>query len=170
LTGGPLGHPTCRVAYGLWFDRLDPLKSGTFNHDAFIADAETQFKTMDLDHDGYITAAELTKYRAGFDFDPSLGFALERKSSDDDSSNRFAKKRDPNAPDWAVSSWTPDSADPVMSADRSLKFRVSHEDYMVQAEDIFRKLDTKHDGQIPKERILAVCPKDPLDEEHHSWF
>jgi Ca2+-binding EF-hand superfamily protein len=133
-----------------------------------MADADVQFKAMDLDHDGFITASELTKYRAQFDFDPSLGFALERENRSG-SQVKTANEHDAKAPDWARSRWTPDSSDPVMSADRSLKFKVSHDDFIAQAAETFAKLDAKHDGLIPKERLLDVCPSD-APPESHSWF
>jgi len=63
ITGGPLGQRPCAEAMGDWFDRLDSQHRDAISREAFLADARAQFAKMDLDHDGWITPAELSIYR-----------------------------------------------------------------------------------------------------------
>ena len=60
ITGGPLGQRPCAEAMGDWFDRQH---SAALSRESFLADARAQFAKMDLDHDGWITPAELSIYR-----------------------------------------------------------------------------------------------------------
>src|SRR5208283_1509137 len=50
-------------------------------------------------------------------------------------------------------------ADPVMSADKTLSFKVTLEDFIAQANDIFNGLDHNHDGRVTREAVLGTCPK-----------
>jgi Ca2+-binding EF-hand superfamily protein len=52
-----------------------------------------------------------------------------------------------------------DVVDPVMSADKSLSFKVSHEDFIAQAHEVFGELDKNHDGTISRDEVVASCPK-----------
>jgi hypothetical protein len=167
LSGGPLGQPSCEQAYGSWFDRLDTTKVNRISHDAFIADAHIQFERMDINHDGYITANELSTYRATYNFDPSIGFGYSRKMTDHEEQFSDIPKNnliDPKAPDWAKNIWTADASDPVMSADRSLKFKVNQDDFIHQAEETFSWLDQDVMGGFTKERLVSLCPKSKRPE------
>jgi hypothetical protein len=154
LTGGPLGHPTCQVVYSQWFDRVGISKPGIITKSEFLADAAVQFDRMDLNHDGVITPTELSDFRATYDFDPnvSLGSATREAPKIKDTDEEKSAS-------WVVSRWTGDTPDPVMSADRSLRFRVSREDFMAQAEDNFAALDAGRKGVVTRETLLATCDK-----------
>ena len=53
----------CEDALDAWFDHMDSGHTGGISHAALLADAEHQYKLMDLRHDGKVTAEELSKYR-----------------------------------------------------------------------------------------------------------
>jgi hypothetical protein len=49
--------------------------------------------------------------------------------------------------------------DPVMSADKSLSFKVSREDFLYQqTTEIFPNLDKNHDGKLSREEVVSSCP------------
>ena len=52
-----------------------------------------------------------------------------------------------------------DVVDPVMSADKSLSFKVSREDFIAQANEIFTDLDKDRDGKLTKDELVASCPE-----------
>ncbi|OIQ88078.1 hypothetical protein GALL_300440 [mine drainage metagenome] len=134
LTGGPLGRASCAVAEGRWFDRLAGGPAGQVSRERFLADARAQFARMDLNHDGMLTSAVLARYRA------------------------------PYLPNGGVSDGGrgglgggADKADPVMSADSHLLFRVTLEDFLAQAEDVFERLDRQHAGALSRADAEAFC-------------
>ncbi len=134
LTGGPLGRASCTEAEGRWFDRLAGGPQGRLSRDRFLADARAQFARMDLNHDGMLTSAVLARYRAPYL--PNGGV-------------RDGGYRPGAAP--------ADTADPVMSADSHLLFRVTLEDFLAQAEDVFERLDRHHDGSLTRADAEAFC-------------
>lgn len=145
LSGGPLGHPACRDAMSRWFDRVDTNHDGFIDRAEFRADAERQFKAMDLDHDGEITPDELARYRAPYEVDTA------RRQSEEgaDHGGRIVR--------------TIEQADPVMLADVQLRNRVNLAEFMAYADRNFADLDTKHAGRLDKPEILGVCG--PAGEE-----
>lgn len=129
LSGGSLGPPACAEAMGQWVARIDSNHDGIVDRQEFMADADAQFKRMDLDHDGFITSDELSTFRA-----PFMGI-------DDDSQPLRATH----------------GADPVMSADGNLDFRVSHGEFLKQAADIFDYLN----GKLDLAGAGHFCPAEP---------
>lgn len=129
LTGGKLGKATCEAALAGWFNRVDGNHDGAVDHAEFMADAKAQFQAMDLDHDGYLTAAKLAQYRTPYEEARGLPVTAE---------------------------------DPVMSADRTLSFKVSLDDFLAQAEEVFAHLDRGRSGRLSLAQVQARCPpKEP---------
>jgi len=151
LNGGPLGQPKCPEALSQWFDRMDGARRGGIDRDQFLADARVQFDRMDLDHDGAITPAELTAFRLAYAQPepprPHLG-----PSGGDSGGERSRERSQPR-----TAPHSQETADPVMSADTGLHFRVTRDEFMAQAGEIFAKLDVKHDGLVTREAVVARC-------------
>jgi hypothetical protein len=131
LSGGPLGHPACGEAMDRWFDRVDANHDGWIDRDEFLADARAQFARMDLDHDGNITSDELATFRAPFTAQPRAGGG-----------------RPPGT-----------DADPVMSADANLDFKVSLAEFLRQADEIYSSLASAHGGGIGREDARRGCTR-----------
>jgi hypothetical protein len=163
LTGGPLGHRPCAQVMDGWFDRLDIGHQGRVTHDQFLADAEAQFVRMDLDHDGYITPEELARFRAPYtdNRQAMVPPSDERPDGGGDAaeSRRGRRQEGPSQPSRGTGHASLTQADPVMSADTDLDFRVSHQEFLAQAEAIFKRLDSDHQGTITKPATEASCPK-----------
>jgi Ca2+-binding EF-hand superfamily protein len=123
---------------GRWLARVDRDRDGTIEREELIADARRQFAAMDLDHDGFVTPSELQEYRAPF--------AREERDR--------ARRRDAGSGESRGSS---DRPDPVMSADRSLRNKVSEADFLAQAERKFRLIDANHDARLDKYELTKAC-------------
>jgi len=136
LNGGKLGRPKCAEATGQWFDRADGNHDGVLDHEEFLADALAQFRRMDLDGDGFVTADEVTAYRLPY---------LDAGKTEGQRRGRGEK---------ALSMPT-DADDPVMSADANLDFQVSLAEFTAAAEAKFAVLAI--DGKITRDRMLATC-------------
>ena len=137
--GEPLtGGKPCGDTMTLWFSRMDAGHSGRLERKDFLADAQTQFKRMDLDHDGFITADELSAFRAPF-----------LRPADDGEAE--------TPPRGEAGSGT----DPVMSADGNLDFKVTLAEFLKQAGDVFDHLDSDHDGTLSPLEIRGFCPPAP---------
>jgi hypothetical protein len=145
LAGGALGSADCETAMGRWLARVDRDGDGdgTIERAEFLADARRQFAAMDLDHDGFVTPPELQDYRARFGAAaPDVpGARPVRRRNEGDEPTRG----------------NPDRPDPVMSADVSLRNKVSEADFLAQAERRFRLLDTNRDGRIDKYGLVKAC-------------
>jgi len=161
LSGGPLGHPKCEEALSGWFDRIDANHDGVIDRSEFLADSQAQFARMDLHHAGYVTSGDLSEFRAPYESAPLEARAAEdssgrRRSGDGgiggprDDSGRGAPPRGPSVDT---------RADPVMSADKTLSFKVTLADFMAQANDIFNGLDHNHDDRVTRDAVLASCIK-----------
>jgi hypothetical protein len=151
LNGGPLGFPKCDEALSQWFDRMDTSHHG-IDRAQFLADARAQFDRMDLDHDGTITPSELTTFRMAY---PQPEPPRPRMSGGPPQDGE--RSRDRPQPRTAPHSMEP--ADPVMSADTGLHFRVTRAEFMAQAGEIFAKLDTKHDGLLTRSAVQSGCTR-----------
>jgi hypothetical protein len=176
LSGGPLGRPTCEAALGRWFDRVDANHDAAIALDEALADAEAQFRRMDLDRDGGITAFELQNYRMPY-LDPRRERIVRQRldvdsenqrsadnDNDNDSGESRSRRRRPGpgaagAPEPRLGGGGPltDRPDPVMSADRNLDFRVTHDEYIAQLRSVFSRLDENHDGSLSRPEALASC-------------
>jgi hypothetical protein len=164
LTGGPLGHPSCEEALSAWFLKVDTSHDGTIDLGEFMADAATQFDRMDRYHSGFVTAADLSTYREPYDggvayFDvppPDTGNPEDKEPRSLRGSHAF---EDGASKDRSMRGPLVDTrADPVMSADKSLSFKVTREDFLAQqSHEVFPALDRNHDGRITREAVLAIC-------------
>lgn len=164
LSRGGKGLPGCPEVVGDWWDRLAAQHGGVVGKAAFLADAEAQFTAMDLDHDGFITPSELSDYRAGADEQMGEerllppGVTLPQNAGSGGYGRRLPS--DSNLPQRRLQTVIPaDVVDPVMSADKSLSFKVSREDFMAQANDLFAEMDKGREGKISREAAIALrCP------------
>ena len=145
LSGGPLGNPDCVKALTGWFERVDADHDGTIDRTEMIQDARVQFLRMDKDGDGAVYPNELLAFRTPYEV------AVKRNTTlvtEDDPSDKGKKK--PNIKS--------DVSDPVMSADTNLDFKVTLDEMIVQAKDIFKTLDHDTDGKLEKAEVIAACP------------
>lgn len=153
LSGGPLGLPDCDDAVSGWFDRADTNRDGTIDLNEFLADARRQFAVMDLDHDGNITPGELAIYRTPYGQSSSMAPLPEDVASDvqsDDSSDGDNPSKKPSSPILL------DQADPVMSADVNLHYKVTLPEFLALAKRKFSQLDTSHSGHPDKASIVRL--------------
>lgn len=168
LSSGAKGSPQCREALGQWWDQLAAAHQGVIDRPAFLADAELQFAAMDLDHDGFITPSELSDYRAGVDEqagEPTLppGVTAPVQPANDPMPTRRSRRTGADSglldrPRTNGGQIPPDLVDPVMSADKSLSFKVSKVDFMAQAVEVFADLDKARQGRLTRDALLAGCP------------
>ncbi|HXP98405.1 MAG TPA: hypothetical protein VN809_16955 [Telmatospirillum sp.] len=168
LSGGPLGQPKCEDALSGWFDRVDANHDGTIDRDEFLADARLQFNRMDRHHAGYVTAADLSEFRAPYEppqaaEGPADGQYGDQRASDGSSGRRSSQGgvggmfggRSSQQRGLSVDT----RADPVMSADKTLSFKVTSEEFIAQANDLFNGLDHNHDGRLTRDTVLGSCVK-----------
>ena len=162
LTGGPLGRHLCVEALDSWFDRLDVGHTGRISHDQFIADTLVQFDRMNLDHDGFITSEELSRYRTPYeDTHGASQVPLPPRDDDTGPDGYRRKQQQQQRPDSAASRGGSRTiqmvADPVMSADTDLDFKVSRAEWLQQAEAFFKAFDHDHQGAFTKQSIEGGC-------------
>jgi hypothetical protein len=170
LTGGPLGHPKCEEALTGWFDRVDTNHDGVIDRDEFLADARLQFNRMDRHHAGYVTAFDLSEFRAPYESPPGS----DAYPPESDRRGGVGSADGPNGHPGGSGGGSEDRAramllqrgpsvdtraDPVMSADKTLSFKVTLEDFVAQANDVFNGLDAAHDGRVTRSSVLAICEK-----------
>jgi hypothetical protein len=141
LNGGPLGRPSCKDAFGGWYDRVAASHGGTIDLATYLADSRRQFAAMDLNHDGLLNPAVLAQYRAPYALRPEPGA-------------RSGDPRSRRPEDGGVAS---DRADPVMIADVTLRNQVSLDDFLTYQRRKFAELNTRHDGVLRREDVLAIC-------------
>jgi Ca2+-binding EF-hand superfamily protein len=166
LSGGPLGHPKCEEALSAWFDRTDANHDGAIDREEFLADARRQFDRMDRHHAGYVTSADLSAFRAPYESPPEPDQRSDALSSEDS-----GRRRPGGIPGGGMGSGSGNGGrgspqrgpsvdtrdDPVMSADKSLSFKVTLEDFIAQANDLFNGLDRNHDGRVTRDAVLEGC-------------
>ena len=159
LNGGPLGQSTCSDAMSRWFDRTDTNHDGTLDLEELLADARRQFAVMDLNHDGMIDPAELTAYRAPYAPPPVQQFQREDKPNFADRVQRGLGLggRRKEAPEGGGGGNAAEQPDPVMSADATLRNRVSLDDFLAFERRLFGELDANHDGRLTKPELLRLC-------------
>jgi hypothetical protein len=174
LTAGGKDAPDCPTALGGWWDRIAAAHGGVFTREALIQDANTQFDAMDLDHDGFITPSELSDYRAALDEDSGINEPIPAGTQVPSADNSQVRRQRrggggssggpggggdvPVQPRVRANQIPADVVDPVMSADKSLSFKVSREDFIAQANEIFTELDKDHDGKLSKQELADSCP------------
>jgi hypothetical protein len=181
--GEPLIPPQwpakCEDALDAWFDRLDTRHTDNLTHAALLADAERQYKLMDLRHDGKVTAEELSKYRltimgghylsvstpgersffglGGDDDRPGsrLGGIFGNGSPDDDNP-RHKRDGERNSVD-AYAAMVTDQPDPVMTADTDLDGSVTWDEFRALVAQNFADFDKDHEGVITKSEVEKMC-------------
>lgn len=175
--GEPLLPPQwpekCEDALDGWFDRMDPGHTGGISHAALLADAELQYKRMDLRHDGKVTAEELSKYRLaimgghylsvstpteraifgrGNDEEARPGDRIDDAAGDN---SHHGRQRSEDAFAALVS----DQPDPVMSADTDLDGSVTWDEFRALVAQNFADFDKDHRGVITKSEVEHICDR-----------
>jgi hypothetical protein len=159
--------PGCPPILGTWFDRIDTNHDGFVDKAEFMADAEAQFASMDLNHDGIVTPGTLAQYRAGFEgHGPLKPLNSRAGGSDDGAPVQVAEAKLYGKQGSSLTSLTQGGGydpriepDPVMSADTSLRFQVTKKDFMDQAVRRFARLDIDKSGRISKPEAMRWCLK-----------
>ena len=155
LTGGPLGHPGCGEAMDRWFGRVDANHDGRIDRDEFLADARAQFARMDLDHDGNITTDELATFRAPFRDDTPTA-----ADGDGSAEGGGGRRRHDGGGGGARQSSAPPlgiGADPVMSADANVDFKVTLDEFLRQADEIYTSLASARDAGLSRDDARRGC-------------
>jgi len=148
LNGGKLGKPTCEEAMNNWFMRVSANNPLTFER--YRQEAQMQFIRMDIDHNGYLVSEELDRYREPFR-QPMLSMKQQDAQSDDHPKRKGKKAaKTPLDPSLSV-------ADPVMSADSNLDFKVTKQEFLDYEKIVFANLDSNHDNQLDLKEIQALC-------------
>ena len=179
--GEPLLPPqysqNCEEAIDQWFDRLDTGHTGGISHAVLLADAERQYKLMDLRHDGRVTAAELSQYRLkvmgghylsvstpseqvrigrGSDDEARPGDRLDEPVDDDRPRRRHDEDKRPVD---AYAALVSDQPDPVMSADTDLDGSVTWDEFRSLVSQNFADFDRDHTGVITKSEVERACSR-----------
>jgi hypothetical protein len=179
--GEPLVPPQwpekCEDAIDLWFDRLDTGHTGGISLAQLMADAERQYRLMDLRHDGKVTAEELSKYRLrmmgghylsvstpgeqarfgrGSDDEARPGDRLDEPVDDDRPRKRHGED---DRPVDAYAALVSDQPDPVMSADADLDGSVTWEEFRTSVSQNFAEFDHDHTGVITKSEVETICSR-----------
>ncbi len=164
LNGGPLGRPTCEDAMTHWFDRVDTNHDGFISQDEFIADAQIQFQRMDIDKNGYLLAEELDRFRLPYQQESANSTSAKNADSNDEQKSDHSAGKHGGSSNSSHSSDTSssDQLDPVMSADTKNEFKVTPDEFMTQAHNVFAGLDTEHNGLLSRKEVLTSC-----EDKHH---
>lgn len=163
LNGGPLGQPACKDALSRWFDRVDANHDAAISLPEFLADADTQFHRMDIDNNGYIVSEELERFRrpyrqavaeqTGEDNGAKTSGQPETKAGKHGRGGRHGGGERDSSPELPA-----DVADPVMSADANMDFKVTPQEFMQHAREVFADMNTSHSGALTRDEVLARCP------------
>lgn len=143
LTGGPLGRRACDDAIAGWFGRADANHDGFVDREEFLADARAQFARMDQDHSGILTAAKLALYRQPYQDAPPPNVQMARPPAGEASGEAGKRLK------------AQDQEDPVMSADKTLSFKVGQDDYMSHAVEVFQRLDSGRQGRLNVAAVVS---------------
>lgn len=167
LSGGALGSPSCREALAGWFNRTDSAPDGALGTAELAADAAALFARIDASHDGFVTPPELQAFRLPYRparRDPREATDRPRGGSGGvPPSGRGpgggpGQGRPPQQPRGSGDqSPREEAADPVMSADANLDFRVSRDEFLRHVEETAGTLDSDHDGRLDRGEVQALC-------------
>lgn len=159
LSGGPLGFPACEAAMSGWFDRLDTAHKAAIDRAAFLADARRQFKAMDLNGDGILTPEVLLRYREPYEVGVVAQAAAHVDEDDKDKEGQpgHMKKAGSGRTGTGSADLARDVPDPVMSADTSLRLRVTEPEFLLHAGKVFDSLDADRDGSLSRVEALQWC-------------
>ena len=165
LNGGQLGRPACQEAMSRWFERVDANHDGSISHEEFMADAQAQFRRMDIDHNGYLVPEELERFRQPYRQQAPVESASVSAQDNGNSQSQEGRHRrggshgrggnDGNRQEAPPE----DTSDPVMSADTNLDNKVTPEEFMARAERVFHASDSNGDGTLNRDEVLARCPQ-----------
>jgi Ca2+-binding EF-hand superfamily protein len=164
LNGGSLGRPTCQEALSRWFDGVDAKHDGAISRGEFLADAQTQFRRMDIDNNGYLVSEELKRFRLPYRQEATTQTASSAQNADSGQPGSQRRHgRGNGTGDHSGSSAQSDQdnllPDPVMSADTNNDFKVTPGEFMTQAGNIFTTLDADHNGFLSRDEILKPCAR-----------
>jgi len=165
LNGGTLGRPTCQEGMSRWFERVDANHDGVISRDEFLADAQIQFRRMDIDKNGYLVPEELERFRRPYrQQTASDQTAVNQSNNNAEQPQQNMHKRgaahgghggaESNSQDDQP---IVDTSDPVMSADTNLDNKVTPEEFMIYAQKKFLELGSNHDGVLSRDEVLARC-------------
>ena len=142
LNGGALGQPACDEAQAAWLKRVDQDRDGTLDAEELMTEAKRQFALMDLNHDGIITAAELSAYRSQMD---GTSAAMPQEPTD-----RRGVQQLPMHP-------ASSQPDPVLSADSNLDFQVTLDEYLTQQRENLSLYDKDKDRSLDAQELNKLC-------------
>lgn len=177
--GEPLGRAVCAHALTSWFMRTDSDRNGFISLDEFMSDSTRQFAMMDRNNDGFVTADELAEQRNPFlVLDPLGEVRRSGGGGPSDGGGRGGPPpgggagpqggggpggagggpggSGPGGGDAQRSQRT--GADPVMSADDNLDFKVSVVEFDRRARQEFARLDKDGDHQLGRAEVTQSCP------------
>ena len=163
LNGGPLGKPTCRDALGHWFDRLASPPDHVITNAAFLADARTQFRRMDIDGNGYLLPEELDRFRLPYrqPLPPRHSHHSDAQTTGDTDSGETHHHRSSGGSNHGATEEHSNPAgsqpDPVMAADTGLTSKVTLDAFLIQANTSFARLDSAHNGRLTEAEVLSLC-------------
>ena len=158
LNGGNLGRPTCAVALSGWFDRVDSNHDGTISREEFITDAQAQFQRMDTDHNNYLVSEEIERFRQPYRQQVSVESAPAKPHAPSQEGGRHGHtKGGHKEEDHEQDDAGDNTADPVMSADTNLDFKVTQDEFIAYSQKQFLTLNATHDGKLSRDEVLARC-------------
>ncbi len=153
LTGEKLKGPSCEDAQSQWLARVDQDGDGTIDLSELKAEAKRLFALMDLNHDGVITADELSTYRGLTADQPEEAAPPNDGQQPDDDKGTGKGKRERQLPNRPSSS----QPDPVLAADANLRFQVTLDDFLAQQQENMIQFDKNKDGQLDAHELNLLC-------------
>ena len=151
LNGGTLRHLGCEEAQQTWITRVGRNHDGTMDLDDLLAEAKSQFAAMDLNHDGFITAYELSQYRLRNDPDSA------QPKPDDSQHSHSDEQRDRNGIHRMAQHPNGSQPDPVLAADNNLDFKVTLDEFLELQRENFRHYDKNRIHKLDANDLNQLC-------------
>lgn len=153
-------------AIAMWMAQADTDKDGKISAAEFTADADNFFKTLDLNHDGYVSSPENTNYETNVApeitrTDPRVAQPKDRYIEPDpdmDANPNGDKTRYIKQIIGASQYSLMDEPQPIRAADANFDFRISASEWTSATNQRFSILDRNGDGFITPDEL----PKTPL--------